>query len=391
MAGSWAVTVEDGLDANLAAELRAWKAPRTFDAVAVPWTLLTRDANPGKVDLLTAVARRDGAICAVAIVHVVRRLAVGDYTGGALGAITSWTRRIGYTPLTFDVAYLEVPFTNLGGMCFAPNLGDGDRAALWDEVLDALDSHLRCDALCVKGTVDDAIAAEVLRARGMMPLPFADLHMLEIPGETPSYDAWLEQRTKGRRSSIRSTVRRFAKEGGTLETLLDPSPVADDLAALFARTCARARRTGELPLPMSADAAFYRSFAKRMGDRAAVRVARVGGRLAGFLVHAYAHDTLFMKFVGMDYERSVASQAYFRLFHDAVEQAALRGLRHVDMGTTTFHVKGPLGCVRRPACYHVEFRRALRPVGPIFRRLLARRFGEAASSDVSETAGPPPP
>lgn len=368
------VAITRGLPERLDAEIRGWPCPGDLARVAVPWTLLVQDANPSRVDLVTVEARRGGALRAVAIVHVVRRLAVGDYTGGVLERITRAGRALGWTPLAFDVAYLELPFLNASGALFAPDVDEAERLALWRALLGALDD-LDCDALCVKGRTDDGVASAALAGAGMVRVPFVEEHVVTLPGERPSFEAWLGERSANRRSNIRRHLKRFAAAGGSIESARSASEVASRVAELFSRTQAKVRAEGELPHPMDAGAALYERLAERLGERGEVRLATIGGEIIAFSLLLHGNETVFLRFVGMDYVKSQDARAYFCLFYDAVAQAAARGVRHVHLGNGTAHVKEPLGGARIATEYHVAFRRRLRPVAPIFRHLLTKRFG----------------
>lgn len=377
--------------ARLDQELFGLRSPGGLEAVAAPWSRLAAAGNPGRVSLQTVEVRRDGALVAAAIVHVIHGLAVGDYTGGALAAITSLGRQhLGVTPLAFDIGFLELPFTNRSGLMFAPGLSPAERDHVTTLVLDATRA-IRVHALCVKSA--PAEAPPVLSARRFARVPFVDNHVLVLPGEVPSYEQWLAQRSANRRSMIRRHVRDFDREGARLVWAHDPADHADRIEALFERTAARAQERGDLPQPMAAGAHFYRAFRAHLGERGGVRLAVVGEHVVGFLVHLYGHDTLFIKFVGLDYEASTRTRAYFRLFYDAVEEACRRGLGRVDMGSTTAQVKLPLGCEAEVSEYHIEFRRSLRVPGAFLSRMLAARFGaeaHAAPGDSPEAGGGTP-
>ncbi|MBN8613918.1 MAG: GNAT family N-acetyltransferase [Deltaproteobacteria bacterium] len=376
--------IHDGVPDALAQELATWRSAAGFEALAAPWTRLAAHANAGRIDVHTVEARRSGSVVAIGFVHVVRKLAIGDYTGGVIEGFTRRARRVGWTPLAFDVGYLEIPFANRPGVLVAPGVDDETRAEAWRAIVLAADRGLRVDALCVKGSTRDPIGASALAKSELAYLPFAETWLLELPSAgtdgPPSSEAWLASLSSTRRRHVRVSKRTFLDAGGTFETIEDPASIAEHLSVLFDRTLARARARGDLPLPMSADARLYRSLHAELGAAASVRVSRVEGEIVGFTLELRSHDTLFMRFVGLDYTRSESSGAYFASYADMIERAASEGRRYVDLGTGTGEVKQRVGARRIDTHYRVAFRRWLAPARPLLTRMLASRFGEATKS-----------
>jgi hypothetical protein len=388
--------VHDGTDARpdrietpFAATIAAWKTPESFDALAIPWSNLLAQANgpqngrPGRMALVGEPRlAAGGELEAFFVAHVVRKLAVGDYAGGALERFTAWARGTGWTPLAFDIGYLEVPLANRCGLLLAPRLTDEERRAAWAWALDVARAKVRCDALCVKVDADDALASGILAQHRLVPLPFVDSHVVDIPAG--GYAQWLEERGARWRRTVRRNTRIFAEKGGTLELAHDPSSIAPVLADYLARTAANARSRGELPLPLDVGPALFEGFRANMGASGEVCLARVGGEIAAFAMLVFTRDMLFVKFVGMDYARSRDTLAYFALFYRAIELAAERGMRRVDLGTTGTAFKETLGAKRIPTKYFVDFRHwALRPMAAMLR---ARFSGRAAAEERATPA-----
>ncbi len=162
------------------------------------------------------------------------------------------------------------------------------------------------------------------------------------------------------------------------------------LVDFFQRTARQARLTGSLSLPLDVGPAFFERFQNVLGDAGEIRVARRGDYLIGFLILLYGPDTVFLRFIGLDYEAS--RDALFRLLYDGIEAAIRRKLRYVDMGSGTTHVKAPLGCRQIPTAYSIRFQRRLRPVRGILTRMLNRRFATASDrkSEINTATGTSP-
>lgn len=384
MSGRVETRLHAGVPEALARQLATWRSPAGVEAVAVPWSRLVAQANPGRVSLHAIEVRREGAVEAIGLVHVVHGLAIGDYAGGALETITRLGRRVGRTPLAFDVGYVELPHFNRPGIFTAPEIDAPARAQAWRAIVDAADRGLRVDALCVKTSSRDPVGMRALEGTGLAFLPFTENYLVTLPGEPPSAETWLAQLGASRRRHVRVSRRRFEDAGGSFETVRDPAPIADELEALFERTVARARARGDLPLPMAAGAALYRELHTQLGDAACVRVARIGDDIVGFTLQLRTADALFMRFVGLDYERSHASGAYFASYSDMCETAASEGRRFVDLGSGTGEVKRRVGAERWDVHYRVAFRRWLAPARGLLTRMLASRFGTGAESPPDE-------
>ena len=248
-----------------------------------------------------------------------------------------------------------------------------EQATILKTVVQTLDRQLPVDAICVKATAKSPILSCL--NPDMLELPFIELNVLELPGSPPSFETWLAERSQKFRSNVRRNRRIFAQSGAVLETVIDPASHAEKLVELFDRTAARAKSRGEIPMPMSVGVPFFQHFHRYLGDRGSIRLARVGETIVGFSMLLFGHDTIFFKFTGLDYDISPQNMTYFEIDYDTIDSAVARGLRYVDMGSGTSHVKAPLGCQQIPKTYHIQFRRFLRPFGGIMSNLLGSRFG----------------
>ncbi|NJK34280.1 MAG: GNAT family N-acetyltransferase [Oscillatoriales cyanobacterium SM2_2_1] len=266
-----------------------------------------------------------------------------------------------------------MPFTNREGIFFSQEIEIDEQAAIVQNVVQTLDQLLPVDAICVKATAKSPIPSCL--STDILVLPFIELNVLEFSANPPSFETWLAGRSRNFRSTIRRKRRTFAQSGAVMETIIDPASHAEILTELFNRTAAHAKSRGEILMPMSVGVPFFEHFHKHLGDRGLIRLARVGEKSVGFSMLLFSHDTVFFKFTGLDYEISSQNMTYFEIFYDIIDRAVERGLRYVDMGSSTSHVKAPLGCRQISKTYHVQFRRFLRPFGGIMSNLLGSRFG----------------
>jgi hypothetical protein len=94
--------------------------------------------------------------------------------------------------------------------------------------------------------------------------------------------------------------------------------------------------------------AFFQHLATGLGDRtSAIRVEREGALLAAaVLVHC--PETLTFLLAGIDYAHNRQSQAYLTLAAEIVAQAIRLGAKRLDLGQTTYDLKGRLGAEMSP-------------------------------------------
>lgn len=203
------VELFDAPPPSLRDALANWYSPNGFESLVIAWSELACAANPGKVELRWLVVHRESVLCAVGVVHIVRGLAIGDYVGGTLEWLTQVGRRIGYVPLTVDVAFLEIPFANCEGIFFSKDVDIDEQAAILQAVVQTLDQQLPVDAICVKATAKSPILSCL--NSDMLELPFIELSVLELPGNPLSFERWLAELTRKFRGNVRRHRRTFSK------------------------------------------------------------------------------------------------------------------------------------------------------------------------------------
>ncbi len=377
MSDDWNVETHVELPPELALQLLA--SDHSGAALALSWSTLLEASARGTLSLRWLVARHGQRVRALALAHIVHRLRASNYLGSVAERVAALCARFGLRVLEYDVAYLEVPLMNRGGMFFMPDATPAERSTIWQHVLSATRA-LPCDALCVKLDEDDPTAARAASAAGLWLLPFVDNTLLTLPTDH-STSAWMKPLSSKRRTTTRRHRRRFADAGGVIEELSNPAEHASELLELFQRVADKNVREGSLPIPITLEAPFFQGLTSALGERVTVLGARLQGRLAGFALLLDAPDRCFLKFVGLDHTTaSREAFVYMNLFYAAVERAAQSGKRAIDLGTSAYEVKERLGAVRTPSCYYVELRRpSMRPL----QALLRMRFGRAQEPTVA--------
>mgnify|MGYP001821282265 CR=1 FL=1 len=85
--------------------------------------------------------------------------------------------------------------------------------------------------------------------------------------------------------------------------------------------------------------------------RPAFALVKVGEEIIAYSLLLQSGNTLFFKAVGMDYELSYKTKAYFNLYYKTLEYAAQQQCNKIDFGITSYEFKQWLGCELHPAAY----------------------------------------
>jgi predicted N-acyltransferase len=94
--------------------------------------------------------------------------------------------------------------------------------------------------------------------------------------------------------------------------------------------------------------AFFQSLATDLGDRTSALLVERDGALLAAAVLLHGPDTLTFLLAGIDYARHRECQAYLTLVAEIVAEAIRRGVARLDLGQTTYDLKGRLGAETSP-------------------------------------------
>ncbi len=119
--------------------------------------------------------------------------------------------------------------------------------------------------------------------------------------------------------------------------------------------------------------AFFEHLAADLGDRTSALLVERDGALLAAAILLQAPGALTFLLAGIDYAHHLQSQAYLTLVAELVAEAIRRGARRLELGQTTYDLKGRLGaatsarslCVRCPnPALHLALRVASRALFP---------------------------
>lgn len=228
-------------------------------------------------------------------------------------------------------------------------------------------------------TDDDLALCDELQSLGyrrVSNLPCARLSL-----RWASFDDYLKDMRSEYRSKLLAQMKKFREAGGSVDYVKDAAGCAPELARLWRNTYEHAHEYRREILRED----YFENVSRLSEDCTSVLLARVEGRLAGFLLLLEDDDVLTTLFCGLDYEYSRASAAYFNLFYETVRLAIERGFDEVDFGITCLAPKLDLGARAVPLHMYMKYRNPVgqRVVPGLFERLGPRR--DVSSRHVFKT------
>lgn len=154
-----------------------------------------------------------------------------------------------------------------------------------------------------------------------------------LEGSWKSFEEYLGSLKHGHRRTIRRNLATARRSG--LRVVCDPpaSTDIDRLSALYRRTLDRAPIRFEELTP-----AYFRQTLAMCPAAGLIR-AELDGTTIAFLLYLAGPGLFLVKRVGLDYERSSETRAYFVLFYRAIELAIERGVRRIVLGQQSYHSK----------------------------------------------------
>lgn len=168
---------------------------------------------------------------------------------------------------------------------------------------------------------------------------------LPVPVLTVSPDYWAELKHK-----VRTDLKRKLKGAASLRfEEVDGLPEAHvaRVHALYRQTCDNADIQFEQLNP---------GYFRETGPLSKYIFYFEGEQMLGFHQLMCDRDTMYCKYIGMDYAKAHEHKLYFALMLQAVNICIRDGIRHVDFGVTSYAFKRQLGCEMHPTYNHFKHR-----------------------------------
>jgi hypothetical protein len=212
------------------------------------------------------------------------------------------------------------------------------------ELGDVVDQLRAEDRTCVAMYVssDDVLA---LRRAGIGATPVLLKADAWIPLPDSNWTAWEASLSKNRRKMVRRDVRQFREAGYRIEQM----PLTECWQRLGELASATQAKYGHATTP-EIELKSLRHHALCMGEAARTALLHApDGALVGFCLYYVWQGTVFLRWLGLDYNRLAGDREYFSLcYYAQIECAEQLGVRWVHAGVDSLDAKAIRGARIRP-------------------------------------------
>ena len=256
--------------------------------------------------------------------------------------VGDWLNKHAPRLVGLPVMGLGSPLADRCHIGFDPDLTAIERGAVMRDMLDGLDSYAageRVPLLAVKDLADrDATNLEAaLRAAGYSRVAGLPVCVLDLPfASEADYIASLS-------ANNRSTLRRKLKRASQVDVEIVHSAVGleEELFDLYEETRRNSRFDyGDFE---QLSPRYFRDVMAALGDRAALILCRVDGRLLAFKLMFIEEDRVIDKFWGMRYPIGREHNLFFVAWMEAVRWCLAHGKTRLQSGQTAYAQKVKLG------------------------------------------------
>ena len=189
-----------------------------------------------------------------------------------------------------------------------------------------------------EGRPADTSLASELHAKGFVSLANFPIAVAKLDGL--SIDAHFK-RLKGKsRANIRNKLREAQNLGFKFERVTDFAALIDTCYPLYLQVHEGATDFKREPIPKE----FFERIAAQMPQQCNMLLLRAADdRVLGFILTGVSATVSAPAFIGMDYDMTYGTPAYYVMIWKELEYAAERGCHEVDLGLTSYFVKQTCG------------------------------------------------
>lgn len=309
--------------------------------------------------------RRNGRLIAAApVFRVSYRL--DTPLQGRWRPVGDWLNRTMPRLVGLPVIGLGSPLADRCHLGFDPELGPEERAEAARVLLAGLESYAaaqRIPLMAIKdlADVESGPLHRVITEAGYARISSLPVCVLDLPFKTEAeYIASLS-------ANNRSTLRRKLKTAGKVEvtTVRSIEGIEDEIFELYEETRRNSRFDyGDFE---QLSPTYFRNVMQALGDKAAVILCRVDGRLLAFKLMFIERDRVIDKFWGMRYPIGREHNLFFVAWMECVRFCIANGIGKMQSGQTAYAQKVKLGS--RLDKLWVYFRHRGRVTNTVFRLL----------------------
>jgi hypothetical protein len=361
IAGEVPVELRDSLSRHLSHQL--------MGETALAWVELMRAGVPGQELHLYRITQGHRLI-GIAIVSVVRGLDTRPYLWRPIGRVVNRLFRR-------DVGFLELPLLNLPGLLTVEGIDSRKRGEILDGLRRELAETLALDALLIKVDGSIRVGDAASDRGGLIPISFYPNALLPFPYAAAESFFLAQKRKKWRK--YRNERRALEEYGGIIEQHEELSPILPRVVELYGKTAREVKkRPHHISMPVTIGEPFFAALERFPELSPRILTVRVKDRIIAYALLLQSGDTLLLKAIGLDYQLSYPTKAYFNLVYGALDLAGQQGCTRIDLGMTSYTFKRWLGCEILPAAYLGDvYNPYLRKVGANLIGMFERKVGLA--------------
>ncbi len=311
--------------------------------IALEWGELIRASIKEGLELIVIKIYKGSEFIGIGIVSIIRRLKLAKYLWKPLVPFVEFFAK-------FDVGFVEIPFSNMPGLLTVKGINEVERGRILNGLVDYVRETIKLGMLCVK--VDDSIEqpSDSPFCKGMVPLSFYPNTLLKYPYK--SLDDFLNSLTRKKWRKCRVDRRALAKYNGSVEVNHDIASISSQIYALYKNTTTKVKkRPHYIEMPVSINEPFFSNLEHFKNLKPCVLTVKVNDVIIAYSLLMQSGNTIFFKAVGLDYDLSYKTRAYFNLVYATLKYAAERKCDKVDFGVTSYQFKKWIGCELHSATY----------------------------------------
>ena len=190
-----------------------------------------------------------------------------------------------------------------------------------------------------------------------------------IENRWESFDEYLSSLKHSHRRNIKRNIRISIGEHLEIKQVSPGETDFKEIYNLYLNTFNRAKIRFEI-----LNESYFENILKAMKLNSGLFVAVQGGKTIGFLLFFIDSNVLIVKRIGIDYNISHKTLAYFRLFYSAIELGIRQRVKQIVLGQQSYHSKYRWGAKVKPG--KIYFRSTGKIMDEILKIVIPHSFSE---------------
>ena len=339
--------------------------------MAIEWMNLIKQSSQTDMEMIILEIKSNNTLIGVAIVMRLKKLRAYQYLWSPIAKAIENSSLLQRVLPDLDIGFLEVPISNYSGLFTSTQTTREYRNMLLLKIRTFFKVNFSMHALCIK---EDVSIEQNSISKEFSKLSFIPNTSLSIIDK--SFEDFIAKMSNKKRRKFRKDRSFLEKEGGSIKLVDNISLIADELYQLYKKTNEKNKSKDDyLPTPLTIDKEFFDNLSSFDLLNTKALVVKVNDKIIAYCLLMKDGDTLYFKSVGLDYDLSFKTYAYFNLFYSSIEYGIEQGCKRIDYGITSYTFKKRMGCQLYDSYYLVTFYNSiLHRLGAIVIRLLDKKF-----------------